>query len=86
MLERDFRINSLNVHRLLLARLRNLAFSLCSSLLNSVMVAAKFLDDFYYSNEFWAKVRMYCSHSLLSVLIPFVPSDRRSSKCGIEHS
>jgi hypothetical protein len=23
----------------------------------SVMVAAKFLDDFYYSNEFWAKVR-----------------------------
>uniref|UniRef100_A0A7S0EVZ1 Cyclin n=1 Tax=Hanusia phi TaxID=3032 RepID=A0A7S0EVZ1_9CRYP len=41
MLERDFRINSLNVHRLLLA---------------SVMVAAKFLDDFYYSNEFWAKI------------------------------
>ncbi len=23
----------------------------------SIMVAAKFLDDFYYSNEFWAKVR-----------------------------
>lgn len=22
----------------------------------SVMVAAKFLDDFYYSNEFWAKI------------------------------
>ena len=22
----------------------------------SIMVAAKFLDDFYYSNEFWAKV------------------------------
>jgi hypothetical protein len=24
---------------------------------SSIMVAAKFLDDFYYSNEFWAKVR-----------------------------
>ncbi|KAJ1491628.1 hypothetical protein T484DRAFT_1773922 [Baffinella frigidus] len=39
-LQRDFRVNSLNVHRLMLS---------------SVMVAAKFLDDFYYSNEFWAK-------------------------------
>ena len=34
-------MHSLNVHRILLS---------------SVMVAAKFLDDFYYSNEFWAKI------------------------------
>lgn len=40
-MQRDFHIHSLNVHRILLA---------------SVMVAAKFLDDFYYSNEFWAKI------------------------------
>mmetsp|Transcript_1137 Transcript_1137/g.2474 ORF Transcript_1137/g.2474 Transcript_1137/m.2474 type:complete len:237 (+) Transcript_1137:165-875(+) len=40
-LQRDFRVNSLNVHRLMLS---------------SIMVAAKFLDDFYYSNEFWAKI------------------------------
>lgn len=37
----DFHVHSLNVHRILLS---------------SVMVAAKFLDDFYYSNEFWAKI------------------------------
>jgi hypothetical protein len=40
-MQKDFHIHSLNVHRILLA---------------SVMVAAKFLDDFYYSNEFWAKI------------------------------
>ena len=40
-MQRDFHVHSLNVHRILLA---------------SVMVAAKFLDDFYYSNEFWAKI------------------------------
>mmetsp|Transcript_69111 Transcript_69111/g.144093 ORF Transcript_69111/g.144093 Transcript_69111/m.144093 type:complete len:237 (-) Transcript_69111:18-728(-) len=40
-LQREFRVNSLNVHRLMLS---------------SIMVAAKFLDDFYYSNEFWAKI------------------------------
>lgn len=40
-LQKDFHVHSLNVHRILLA---------------SVMVAAKFLDDFYYSNEFWAKI------------------------------
>jgi hypothetical protein len=40
-LPQDFLVHSLNVHRILLS---------------SVMVAAKFLDDFYYSNEFWAKI------------------------------
>ena len=40
-MQKDFHVHSLNVHRILLA---------------SVMVAAKFLDDFYYSNEFWAKI------------------------------
>jgi len=36
-----FRINSLNVHRVLIT---------------SVMVAAKFYDDFYYNNQYYAKV------------------------------
>mmetsp|Transcript_25028 Transcript_25028/g.59119 ORF Transcript_25028/g.59119 Transcript_25028/m.59119 type:complete len:230 (-) Transcript_25028:158-847(-) len=37
----DFILSSLSVHRLVLT---------------SVLLAAKFLDDFYYNNSFWAKV------------------------------
>mmetsp|Transcript_1634 Transcript_1634/g.3709 ORF Transcript_1634/g.3709 Transcript_1634/m.3709 type:complete len:205 (+) Transcript_1634:138-752(+) len=37
----SYKINSYNFHRLILS---------------SIMVAAKFVDDFYFSNNYWAKV------------------------------
>ncbi len=40
-LDTGYKINSYNFHRLILT---------------AVMVAAKFVDDFYFSNNYWAKV------------------------------
>lgn len=37
----DFRVNHLNIHRLLIT---------------SIMIAAKFFDDFYYNNAFYARI------------------------------
>mmetsp|Transcript_57660 Transcript_57660/g.151744 ORF Transcript_57660/g.151744 Transcript_57660/m.151744 type:complete len:247 (+) Transcript_57660:339-1079(+) len=54
---REFRMNSLNVHRLMLS---------------SIMVAAKFLDDFYYSNEFWAKIGGVPNNELNTLELEFL--------------
>mmetsp|Transcript_57659 Transcript_57659/g.151738 ORF Transcript_57659/g.151738 Transcript_57659/m.151738 type:complete len:131 (+) Transcript_57659:740-1132(+) len=50
-------MNSLNVHRLMLS---------------SIMVAAKFLDDFYYSNEFWAKIGGVPNNELNTLELEFL--------------
>lgn len=40
-MDRAYELNSYNMHRLVLT---------------GVMVAAKFVDDFYFSNNYWSKV------------------------------
>lgn len=56
-MKKDFHVHSLNVHRILLS---------------SVMVAAKFLDDFYYSNEFWAKIGGVPNNELNTLELEFL--------------
>mmetsp|Transcript_21974 Transcript_21974/g.37701 ORF Transcript_21974/g.37701 Transcript_21974/m.37701 type:complete len:218 (+) Transcript_21974:233-886(+) len=52
-----FVINSLNIHRLLIT---------------SIMVAAKFLDDFYYNNAYYAKVGGVSCHELNCLELDFL--------------
>lgn len=49
----NFAVNSLNVHRLLIIRF---AIFFCGISIFSVMLAAKFFDDQYYNNAYYAQI------------------------------